>query len=243
MARMRAAKQALRDILKSANWRSHLGEIAQGGMTQVGPLFSFLLLEPLLMHRAAVALGATCAVLAQKEPERARNVVRRYMWHLSEESGNIGWGIPEAFGETLAASSILAKDFHRVLITYVIDLGHSDNYCDNDLLRRSCYWACGRFAEVRPELCLNYRPWLAKGLLDRDIVCRGMAAWALCRLPGDLMDVPLLRDLALGRHNEPCLLFDGEVVYERAVSAIARDVLLTHPRCSKTEAPSECEAL
>ena len=226
MARMRAAKQALRSVLAQADWRSHLGEIAQEGVSSIGPLFSFLLLEPLMKHRAAVALGATCAFLANENPEKARNVVRRYMWHLSEESGNIGWGIPEAFAETLAASELLAKEFHRILITYVIDLGREDNYCDNDILRRSCYWACGRVAEVWPRLCAPWRMWLIKGLRDPDHICCGMAAWALARLPGDLTEVPLLRELAGAGYTESCLLFDGENVYEKTVSELARDALL-----------------
>jgi Vesicle coat complex, various subunits len=127
------------------------------------------------MHRAAVALGLVTARLAEKQPEAAKNIIRRLMWHLNEESGNIGWGIPEAFAEILAASEPLAKDFHRILISYVIDLGRDDNYCDNDTLRRSCYWAIGRLAQARPQMCLSARPWLIKGLEDVDMVCRGMA--------------------------------------------------------------------
>ena len=54
---------------------------------------------------------------------------------MSEESGNIGWGIPEAFAECLAASPELAKTYHKILISYIVDLGFDDNYCDNDQLR------------------------------------------------------------------------------------------------------------
>ncbi|MEE0815740.1 MAG: HEAT repeat domain-containing protein [Desulfovibrio fairfieldensis] len=200
-------------------------EIAAGGASHVGPLFSFLLLGPQTMHRAAVALGLTTARLVEREPEAARNIIRRFMWHMNEESGNIGWGIPEAFGESLAASPLLAKDFHRVLASYLIDLGRDDNYCDNDLLRRSCYWAVGRLAQARPELCAGARPWLRKGLEDNDVICRGMAAWALAQLPPDFMDTPALRRLADAGHEEICELFDGEQLYEKSVSQLAREAL------------------
>jgi len=223
MARMRSAKQALEKSLQSPGWREELPAIAAGGVPHVGPLFSFLLREPLLMHRAAVALGQTVARLAAAEPEAGRNVVRRYMWHMNEESGNIGWGIPEAFGETLAASASLARDFHRVLISYVIDLDRDDNYCDHTQLRRSCYWAVGRLAQARPELGGFARPWLHKGLDDEDIVCRGMAAWALGQLPRDIMDAPALRRLAEAGHGEICLIFDGESIQEKSVSLLARE--------------------
>ena len=154
---------------------------------------------------------------------------------MNEESGNIGWGIPEAFGESLAASPALAKDFHRVLASYLIDLGRDDNYCDNDLLRRSCYWAVGRLAQARPELCAGARPWLRKGLEDNDVICRGMAAWALAQLPPDFMDTPALRRLADAGHEEICELFDGGQLHEKSVSQLAREALAR-------EVPAQAEA-
>ncbi|MBQ9536996.1 MAG: HEAT repeat domain-containing protein [Desulfovibrionaceae bacterium] len=221
MARMRQAKGELKGLLSAANWREYLPTIAQGGVTHIGPLFSFLLLEPLMMHKAAVALGATCSYLSETSPEKARNVVRRYMWHLSEESGNIGWGIPEAFAETLVQSKLLAQEFYKILITYVIDLGREDNYCDNNYLRRSCFWACGRFAEQNQALCLDWRKWLAKGLDDEDVICRGMACFALTKLPLDFSIVPKLQSIAQGSYPERCVLFDGEQLYEQSVSDLA----------------------
>lgn len=225
MARMRSAKQKLKECINSPQWRDRLDEIAQGGLENVGPLFSFLLLGPQTMHRAAVALGQVTARLAEKQPEIAKNIIRRFMWHLNEESGNIGWGIPDAFAETLAASPPLARDFHRILISYIIDLGHDDNFCDHHILRRSCFWGIGRLAQERPELCLGARKWLLKGLEDEDVICRGMAAWALSQLPPDLMDAPALRRLADAGHDEVCELFDGNDVYEKSVSQIAREAL------------------
>ena len=194
-------------------------------MTNIGPLMSLLLHDPLTMHKSAVALGATCQAIALREPEKARNVVRRYMWHLSEESGNIGWGIPEAFAETLVASPLLAKEFQRILITYVIDLGKEDNYCDNDILRRSCYWACGRVAQANAEATRSWGGWLAKGLSDGDFLCRGMAAWALSFMPADLMTVPLLTQLARDERGEVCTLFDGEALYVRSPAQLAQETL------------------
>ena len=225
MPRMRSAKLKLKESLTGPHWRDHLDAISQGGMENVGPLFSFLLLGPQTMHRAAVALGQVTARLAVSQPEAARNIIRRLMWHLNEESGNIGWGIPEAFVEILAASAPLAKDFHKILLTYIIDLGHDDNFCDHDVLRRSCYWAIGRLAQARPDLCLTARPWLRKGLADQDVVCRGMAAWALAQLPPDLMDAPALRTLALAGHTEVCQLFDGNDVYEASVTQLAQEAM------------------
>lgn len=225
MARMRLAKQRLRTWLEEETWRTHLDAIAQGGLELVGPLFSFLPQAPCTMHRAAVALGCLTARLERDQPEAAKNILRRLMWHLNEESGNMGWGIPEAFGEILVASEPVARMFHRVLISYIIDLGRDDNYCDNDILRRSCYWAIGRCAQERQELFLSARPWLRRGLTDQDAVCCGMAAWALGQLPRDLMDAPGLRHLAESGSTAVCALFDGNHIYEITAVQAATDAL------------------
>ena len=44
MARMRAVKQQLKDLLSAPDWRDHLPELRSMGQPAVGPLFSFLLL-------------------------------------------------------------------------------------------------------------------------------------------------------------------------------------------------------
>lgn len=225
MPKMRTSKKQLKRLLQGPDWRDHLEEIAAGGMTSVGPLFSFLLLGPLTMHRAAAALGVTVAQLAVTEPETARNVIRRFMWHMNEDSGNIGWGIPDAFAECLAASEALAESYHRILISYIMDLGHADNYCDHDVLRRSCYWAVGRLAEVRPEMCQGARPWLRKGLADEDSICRGMAAWALAKLPQDMMDAPALRRLAESGDEDVCEIYEADSIREERVNELARAAL------------------
>lgn len=228
MARMRIAKQKYRNWLATPQWRAHLESIAADGTESIGPLLSFLLLDPLTRHRAAVALGASAARLARTAPEAARNILRRLMWHMNEESGNIGWGIPEAFAEILAASESLARDFHRVLCSYIMDLDRDDNYCDHAILRRSCYWAVGRLAQERPALCLHARPWLVRGLEDTDEICRGMAAWALGQLPPDIMDAPALRRLAAAKDTPECEIFDGEHLLRISCARLAEQALQRH---------------
>lgn len=137
----------------------------------------------------------------------------------------MGWGIPEAFGEILAADENLAAQYSRILISYIAKLPGADNYCDNDILRRSCYWAVGRLAQVRPELVVRYRSWLVGGLNDEDVICRGMAAWALGIIAADMADMPSLLLLADAGRPELCRLFDGEDVFEKSVSALAREAL------------------
>ena len=226
MARMRTHKQLIRQWLEDADWQKHLAALsAMDGRESTGPLLSLLLLGGNLSARAAVGLGVAVSALADQEPEAARNILRRLMWHMNEESGNIGWGIPEAFAEILARSPRMAKEFHSILLSYVMDTGRDDNFCDHGVLRRSCYWAAGRLAQARPDLCGKVMPWLVKGLNDSDIPCRGMAAWALAQLPPSLEAVPALRRLAeapIEVAEGVCFVFDGQSVQEYRVRQLAQ---------------------
>lgn len=229
MARMRTHKQLIREWLEGDDWQKHLSALAaMDGRESTGPLLSLLLLGGDMTARAAVGLGVAVAALAEQEPEAARNILRRFLWHMNEESGNIGWGIPEAFAEVLARNARMAKEFHSILLSYIVDTGRDDNFCDHGVLRRSCYWAVGRLAQARPDLCGRALPWLIKGLDDKDIPCRGMAAWALAQLPPQLEAAPALRRLAESPEdvgNGLCFVFDGQAVREYTVRELAQKAL------------------
>ncbi len=234
MARLREHKKILHAWLHSVEWQQHVPAIAAMEPRQVmGPLLSFLLLGGEMTHRAAHALGISLATLAEEHKEDARNAVRRLMWHMNEESGNIGWGIPEAFAEVLVHSPSLAQEFHSILLSYIMDTGRDDNFCDHALLRVSCHWAVGRFARVRPDLCGRVVPWLVRALDDAHVPCRGMAAWALgqCALADKallpVLDVHgalrrVLCDETLGLELVTCAVFEDMVLQERSVRDIMR---------------------
>ncbi len=223
MARARTLKALLKSRLAEPDWERRIDDIAAlDGRETAGPLLSLLPGE--LRNRAAAALGASTATLAEQNPEAARNLMRRFMWHMNEESGNIGWGIPEAFAETLVRSPLLASEFHRVLLSYIVDTGRDDNYCDHAVLRRSCYWAVGRLADARPDLCTAVLPALVLGLEDEDMPCRGLAAWALRRLPLPLEAVPPLRRLEK-RDDICCEVFENGLLHVRTAADLARETL------------------
>lgn len=225
MANMRKQKQRLGELLAGDDWAAHLNEIAAMGSQAVGALFSFLSRDPQLMHRAARALGLTTAAIYKTDPQAATEIIRRFMWHMNEESGNIGWGIPAAFAEALVASPELAEKFGHILNTYIMDLGFDDNYCDHDALRRTCYWAIGRHAQAHPRLTAKAHPWLVRGLQDEDSICRGMAAWALGQMAPDLMDAPALRMLAQAGNTDRCEVFENDELREYGVSELAQKTL------------------
>ena len=183
MSRFRTTRMRLKNMLEQDDWKTRLVELeAVEPRELVGPLFSCLPLAVPVRDRAAELLGTVVARMEEKNREEARNVVRRLMWHMNEESGNMGWGIPEAFGAVLAASRTLANEFGPVLISYIIDTGKDDNYCDHPLLRRSCFGAVDRLVRAWPEFAAKVRGPLQAGLLDPDSGCREQAGRTLARI-------------------------------------------------------------
>jgi hypothetical protein len=221
---MRANKSLLKEALDAPDWRERLERLTAGApFAFVGPLMSCLTQGGALAGRAAAALGACVAAVARENPEDARVIMRRFMWHMNEESGNLGWGIPQSMAETLARSAPLAEEYSRVLLSYIRDSGREDNFVDYAPLRRSCYWAVGRLLQAGPEYAANSLPLLVAGLSDEDIPCRGMAAWALAQtdIPKDAR--PELERLAAAGENAqtPVLVFDGDVVREYTAAELA----------------------
>lgn len=181
--RFRTLKSSIRSRLESADWPAFAQELENVPPRElVGPLFACLPLGGEATDRAAAALGRAVSRMADEHMEEARNVIRRLMWHMNEESGNIGWGIPEAFAEVLAQHRRLGDEFHAILFSYITNTGKEDNFCDNAVLRRSCFRAVERLVLARPDLAPKARGPLQAGLRDEDPVCRDLAREALDKI-------------------------------------------------------------
>jgi len=191
MPHSRDLKRSLRECLSADGWAGRLPEFdAVPARRLVGPLFS-LLLDPseTVRWRAVSVFGRTVARMAEspasgKGPgeglEAARVVLRQCLWRLNEESGGVGWGVPEALAETLSRHRRLATEFHRVLASYVREPACGEGNClDHVPLRRGVYWGLGRLAQAFPDLLAREIPTLLAGLAEEDGACRGLAAWAL----------------------------------------------------------------
>lgn len=220
MARFRSLKTDLRSRLEGDDWETHLPHLAAlPGKEALGPLLSFLLLGGTIKWRAAVAFGQVMNALATSHMEEARVVMRRLMWHMNEESGNIGWGIPEAMAETLAANRRLAEEYSRILVSYIRDREGDSNYVDHAPLRRFCFLAVARLAQAWPDLAAPAREAILAGLEDDDAPCRGGAAH-VAGIMGMTEALPLLAPLI---HNTaPVELFHEGHVDEQTTGALAQ---------------------
>lgn len=120
-------------------------------MEVINALFACLPQEKSISDKASLALGISIAKLFEKDREQAQICMRRFMWHMNEESGNIGWGIPVAFAQSLSHSDGLTKIYGNVLLSYIHDKEGDCNYCDHAPLRLTCYEAVEIFVRAKPQ--------------------------------------------------------------------------------------------
>ncbi|UJX41765.1 hypothetical protein K9F62_03425 [Desulfovibrio sp. JY] len=200
--------------------------------TRLGPLFSLLLdTDALVRWRAVTAFGAAMADIAAARLEDARDVWRNLMWRVNEESGNIGWGIPECMGETLAVCPVLAADYHRVLVSYVQDMEGDCTFIDHAPLRRGAWWAVARLAEAAPELAAHGLKEITAALADCDPAARGLACLALARIKPDPARTLLAALSGLEQDTAAFELYDGWQLGETTVAAQAGAALAVLRRC------------
>lgn len=176
--------------------RRELGKYEEHGL--VNPLFSALLRpEEMLRWHAVTLFGEVLSRLANKDMEAARIVMRRFLWSLNDESGGIGWGAPEAMGESMYHHDRLCDEYLHMLISYMLPDGpleHQDgNFLELPELQRGLLWGIGRLAEKRAPLLVAKQvvPSLLTYLLSSDGAVRGLAARAL----GLLKAVPAVEQL------------------------------------------------
>jgi len=177
------------------------------GRQVINPLLSFLFhSEEIIKWRAVTAIGVVMAHLADSDMEAARNIMRRLIWSLNDESGGIGWGSAEAMGEILARHERLATEYACILISYIRP---DCNPLENQLLERGVLWGVGRLAQSRPRMVDGCAVYLLPYLHSKDGVHRAVAAWALGfvsrELPEEVLR-PLLED-----RTEISLFEDGEL--------------------------------
>jgi hypothetical protein len=127
---------------------------------------------------AVSALGVVMAVLAEKDREAARSIMRRLIWSLNDESGSVGWGAPEALAEIMANHEILAVEYAYVLTACMREDGF---YLELPALQRGLMWGIGRLAGTRPDLLRTGKApaLLLPYLASEDPGIRGLAARAL----------------------------------------------------------------
>ncbi len=176
--------------------------------------------EEIKWHAVTVT-GILVADLAQKDMEGARIILRRMIWSLNEESGGIGWGIPEGMGEILARNDTLAREFAFILVSYVQPEG---NFLEFEPLQRGVLWGIGRLAEIHPRLLrsLHVSKYLLPCMDSPDPLVRGHALWAAGRI-GTEEDISKLESLLLDESE--IKLYQDQRFRSVRIRDLAREIL------------------
>ncbi|MEN8134086.1 MAG: DVU0298 family protein [Thermodesulfobacteriota bacterium] len=187
----------------------------------VNPLIGCLCnTDEMIKWLAVSALGQIVAGVATADMESGRVVMRRFMWMLNDESGGIGWGVPEAMAEVMACHAGLAAEYAHILVANMREEG---NFLELPMLQRGLMWGLGRLAGARPALMKkkNTAKYLGQYLDSDDPEVRGRAIWAMDQL-GDLKPAgltPLLHDNAL------VTIYQDQQIKSYTVGELAKTVL------------------
>ncbi len=189
----RQLKKEVYKVLIQDDFSNSLVQLSRlPGRQVVNPLFSFLYhSDEIVRWHAVSAMGVVTAGLADRNIESARVIMRRLMWNLNDESGGIGWGSPESMGDIMARSDLLAQEFYKILISYVLPHG---NFLEHDILQRGLLWGLQRLSKAKPELTSGAASFVRPFLTSKDPFHRSLAI-CFAEAVGDSGAVPYLEDL------------------------------------------------
>jgi len=215
--RNRALKIIVRELLDQPNQGAALDQLSKMELRRViNPLFSFFYSgDARLRWHAITAAGAVIAAMADRRMEDARVMLRRLMWNLNDESGGIGWGSPEAMGESMARHARLADEYAAILVSY---LNPDGNFLEHPDLQCGVLWGVGRLAGRRPKLVTAAVGYLAPFMDSPIPEHRGLGAWCARALSTVTpVDIPahILKDPAVVR------IYSEGAFYDVPVSRLA----------------------
>ncbi|MEX1299678.1 MAG: DVU0298 family protein [Desulfotignum sp.] len=181
MARPRGRKirHQVGEILNHPDRHTALERLARIPDNQLkGHLFSYFYNpDALIRFRSVTAMGHLGQRMAVSRMESGRDLMRRLMWNLNDESGGIGWGSAEAMGEILSRHSGLAAEFDSILFSF---LDPKANFIDNLDLQQGILWGAGTYAGTAADRITDDRAELIYPFLeDKDPVKRAYAVRAL----------------------------------------------------------------
>lgn len=161
--------------------------------------------DPAVKWRAVAALGVVSAE-GVMEDKKALDLIKRLYWTLSDESGSVPFGVPEALGEIFANRPSLQPGNTPILVSYLV---HKDMVQTGPILA-GAIWAVGRVGIEDPEERQRALRGLESALATGDGEVRGAALWTLTRL-GVAHELRESVEARLEDEASVSLLVDGEV--------------------------------
>ena len=172
-ARRESARRLLEEFDLDAIDRWAAGE-PQAARTLQSFLFDG---DELVRWRAVEAIGRAAGVRARSALEPVRELLRRTIWLMNDESGGLLWHGPQVLAAVLANVPALREEFGAIL----------GSFLEEDPFRAGTRWALWRLAPSHPEIVPGVAAQLEASLADPDPAVRGHAALALHAARGEAL--------------------------------------------------------
>ena len=168
--------------------------------------------EDIVSWKAMEAVGFIARDFSGDRVRVIREITRRLIWSMSDESGGIGWSAAEILGEIIRNN----PDEFNDLIPIVW------SFREEEMFRPGSVWAMGRIAEIRPDLVNFIVKDLQEIMDDKNPFARGYAAW-VAGILGDMNLSEALRKL-LADESQIIFYFEGRLL-KKTVGEIAKEAI------------------
>jgi hypothetical protein len=136
----------LKKLIKDALVKRELDRVARYALESprvVGILFNLSYdKDSLITWRAVEAMGVVAGALTERSREEGRELMKRLLWSITEESGGLGWSSIEMIAEVVVNSPQVFSDIPLLL----------PEYYDEPVFRDSVLYALWRIGSSNPEL-------------------------------------------------------------------------------------------
>jgi hypothetical protein len=178
--------------------------------------------DPRISWRAIEALGVAASRVAEDDPDHIRQLLRRLLWLINDESGGICWRAPEAMAEILRRQPTLYADYIPIVTLLLVNLEEEDL----ERFRAGVLRAIGRLGALARDSFQDVAPAVASALIDSDPQVRGMAVWCLHEVGrADL----LAGRLDLIADEDPVDLYEDGILTRTTVSQLVQRALPARP--------------
>lgn len=158
---------------------------------------------------AIEALGWLSQRFGAENDEPFRNLIRRCLWAMNDESGNVPWAAPEVMAAIIGGAKRQFTEYIPMLVT---------NALDNPMCHQGLAWSIGHLAaEYRQDLA-PFLPKLRSLLRSDDDAIRGYAVYAF-----GLLDDEEAYDMIQGLTMDPaiCLHYHDGVLREMTIGQLS----------------------
>ena len=131
--------------------------------------------DPQIGCRAVEAIGVAAFRISEDDPDRVRDLLRRLMWLVNDESGGICWRAPEAMAEILRRRPTLYPEYIPIVTSLLVNLEREDL----EHFRVGVLRALGRLGPLAADHFRDVASAVVSALSHTDPQVRGMAAWCL----------------------------------------------------------------